>query len=90
LGNGRKGGAEKFGGEGGEERRGVIGEGEGRKMEEEEDDPDSVWLKLATGSYEYHKRKNNWDNLSNLSGQLVSLSIGSVIVVWASCELRIY
>jgi hypothetical protein len=33
---------------------------------------------------------NNWGNLSNLGGQLVSLSIGSEIFVWASCELRIY
>jgi hypothetical protein len=38
LGSGRESGAEKFGEEGGKERR------EGRKMEEEEDDPDSVWL----------------------------------------------
>jgi hypothetical protein len=33
---------------------------------------------------------NNWDNLSDLGGQLVSLSIGSKIIVLASCELRIY
>jgi hypothetical protein len=34
------------------------------------------------------KGQNNWNNLSNLGGQLVS-SIGSEIIVWASGELRI-
>jgi hypothetical protein len=45
---------------------------------------------MATGRYVYHKRIEYWDNLSNLGGQPVSLSIGSEIIVWASCELRIY
>jgi hypothetical protein len=31
----------------------------------------------------------NWANLSNLGGQLVSLSIGTEIIVWAFCESRI-
>ena len=34
--------------------------------------------------------QNNWDNLSDLGGELVSLSIGSEIIVQASYELRIY
>ena len=59
-------------------------------MEQEEVDPDFEWLQVATGSYKYHKGQNNWDNLSNLGGQLLSLSIGSEIIVLASCELRIY
>ena len=37
LGSGKEGGAEKFEGEGGKERR-------GRRMEGEEEDPDSAWF----------------------------------------------
>jgi hypothetical protein len=36
------------------------------------------------------KGQNNWGNLSNLGGQLVLLSIGSEIIVWASCKLKTY
>jgi hypothetical protein len=36
------------------------------------------------------KGKNDWNNLSTLGRQLVSLSVDSEIIVWASCELRIY
>ena len=40
MGSGREDGAEKFGGEGREERE----REKGRKMEGEEDNPDSTWL----------------------------------------------
>ena len=36
------------------------------------------------------QRLEYWEDLSNLGGQLLSLSIGSEIIVLASCELRIY
>ena len=36
------------------------------------------------------KGQSNWDNLSSLGGQLVSLSIGSKLTELASCELRTY
>jgi hypothetical protein len=36
------------------------------------------------------KGENNWDNLPNLGGQLVLLSIDSEIIVCVSRELRIY
>jgi hypothetical protein len=60
-------------------------------MEEEEDDPDSVWLYIATGSNEYLIRNEELqDNLSYLAGQLISMSIGSEFIVWAFCGVRIY
>jgi hypothetical protein len=31
------------------------------------------------------KGENNWDNLSNPGGWLVSLSIGFEMIMWASC-----
>jgi hypothetical protein len=36
------------------------------------------------------KKKKRRDNLSDLGGYLLSFSIGSEIIIWASCELRIY
>jgi hypothetical protein len=46
--------------------------GERRKMEEEKDDPDSTWLYIATGSYEYHIRDRSLqDNLAYLGGQFI-------------------
>jgi hypothetical protein len=35
-------------------------------------------------------RLEYWNDLSNQGGQLLSLSIGSEIIVLASCVLRIY
>ena len=57
---------------------------------EVEDEPEPHGLKEPQVAMDIIKGQNNWDNLSNLGGQLVSLSIGSEIIVWASCELRIY
>ena len=59
-------------------------------MEDKQDETDSAWIYIATGSYNILQGQNNWDNVSNPGGQLISLSIGSEIIVWASCELRIY
>ena len=53
-------------------------------------DSESAWFLIASGGYIIMQRQNNWGNLSILGGQLVSLSIGSEIIVWASCVLRIY
>ena len=38
----------------------------------------------------HHKGQNIWDTLSNLGGQLLSLLIGSEIIVLVSCEVTIY
>ena len=46
--------------------------GEGGMIEQEEDDPDFTWCELV---------------ITNLGGKLVSLSIGSEIIAWESCEL---
>ena len=59
-------------------------------MEDEQDDSDSTWFYIATDRYNIIQGQNKWGNLSNLGGHLVSLSIGSEIDMWASCELRIY
>lgn len=59
-------------------------------MEDEQDNSESERLQTDTGSYNIIQRQNDCYNLSSLGGQLVSLSIGSEIVVWAPCVLRIY
>ena len=59
-------------------------------MEDKQVDSISTWLKIATGGYNIIQGQNNWDNLSQLGGMLVSLSVGSEIIVWASREVRIY
>ena len=59
-------------------------------MDGEEDEPYPCGFMQPQVAMNIIKGQNNWDNLSNLGGQLVSLSIGSEIIVWASCELRIY
>ena len=68
------------------DREGLRGREGKNKMEDgQEEGP------LNTCRYiKYNKREKNWDNLSNVGGQLLSLSIGSESIVLASCELRIY
>jgi len=56
-------------------------------MGEEKDNPDII----ARGSYDYHIRNGLLqDNLFNLNGQLISISIGSEFIVWEFHGLRIY
>lgn len=72
---------------GGRDRKGGRMEGRWRKKGTTQFD---VTLK-ATGSYEYHLRDRLFqDNLSNLSGQLISVSVSSEFIVCSFCGLRIY
>ena len=59
-------------------------------MEDKQADSDSTLFLIATGRYNSVQGQNNWGNLSNLGGQLVTLSVGSELIEWASCVLRMY
>ena len=59
-------------------------------MDGEKDEPYPHDFIQAQVAMSIRKGKNDWNNLSTLGRQLVSLSVDSEIIVWASCELRIY
>ena len=63
--------------------------GTGREEDGEEDEPYPHGFIQPRVAMIIIKGQNNWDSLSNLGGQFVSLSVGSEIIVWFFCELRI-
>ena len=60
------------------------------EVDRQEEEPDPRGFKQPQVVMTIIQRQKNWDKLSDPGGQLVSLSIGSEIIVWAPCELRIY
>jgi hypothetical protein len=58
-------------------------------MNNAQDDSEPAWLRIDTARYVIIGI-SNWGDSSNLGRQLVSSSIGTEIIMWTSCEFRIY